>query len=251
MSLHENCESDNETESIISCNSGNVISINSSNSDNSDNSSVNSSVKSHEYQNLESDYCFTYNNGVIPVTLEEVNMFENNCVSIASLSNYYDKKDDSQFSLLYLPKISITYNSFVKMFFNCPGKNFTPFILNKIWNSIRGLNLVNEFLKIFEKKTELNRNDLSIVSKIKLYKEFSFSSITTKASKIFALNLNELNSTLTSGQYREDGKINVGINFLLYSEILQVGINITLPILLSNIPNTLYVNSNDSVVFDF
>ena len=74
-------------------------------------------------------------------------MFENNCVNIASLSNYYDKKDDSQFSLLYLPKISITYNSFVKMFFNCPGKNFTPFILNKIWNSIRGLNLVNEFLK--------------------------------------------------------------------------------------------------------
>ena len=178
-------------------------------------------------------------------------MFENNCINIATLSNYYDKIDDSQFSSLYLPKISITYNSFLKMFFNCPGKIFTPFILNKIWNSIRGLNLINEFFKTFEKKTEFNRNDLSIVSKIKLYKECSFSSITTKASKIFALNLNELNTTLTSGQYREDGKINVSINFLLYSEILKVGINITLPIILSNIPNTLYVNSNDSVVFDF
>lgn len=260
MSLSKNYDSDSDINSITSVNSNNNInSVNSVNSVNS-NSSVNSSVKSHNYQhsvssndtNSESvDYFFTYKNNIVPVTLEELNMFENNCINIAILSNYYDKKDDSNFSPLYLPEISITYNSLIKLFFNCSGKNFTPFILNKIWNSVRGLNLANEFLKIFEKKTEFNRNDISIVSKIKLYKECSFSSITTKASKVFALNFDELNNTLTSGQYREDGKIYISINFLLYSEILEIGLNITLPLLLSNIPNSLYINSNESVLFDF
>jgi len=262
MSLCKNYDSDSDINSITSVNSNNINSINSINCNNINdiNSIKSSSIKSHNYQHSVSsndsntetaDYFFTYKNSIVPVTLEELNMFENNCINIAILSNYYDKKDDSNFSPLYLPEISITYNSLIKLFFNCSGKNFTPFILNKIWNSVRGLNLANEFLKIFEKKTELNRNDLSIVSKIKLYKECSFSSITTKASKVFALNFDELNNTLTSGQYREDGKIYISINFLLYSEILEIGVNITLPLLLSNIPDSLYINSNESVLFDF
>jgi hypothetical protein len=271
MSLHENYDSDSDINSVNSSNSVNINSINSVNSLNSNNinsiksvnsnTSVGSTINSNNYQqsitssdiNSENaDYFFTYKSSIVPVTLEDLNMFENNCINIGVLSNYYDKKDDSKFSPLYLPEISITYNSLIKLFFNCSGKNFTPFILNKIWNSVRGLNLVNEFLKVFEKKTELNRNDLSTVSKIKLYKECSFSSITTKASKIFALNFDELNNTLSSGQYRDDGKIYVSINFLLYSETLEIGVNIMLPLLLSNVPNSLYINSNESaVLFDF
>lgn len=265
MSLHENYESCSDMNSIHSLTSSSINSTNSSNYNDQHNNITNSnnfSIKSHKYQNSINssnndinsenvDYFFTYNNNVIPVTLEELHIFENNSINIAILSNYYDKKDDSQFLPLYLPEISITYNSLIKLFFNSCGKNFSPFILNKIWNSVRGLNLANEFLKIFEKKTELSRNDLSIVSKIKLYKEWSFSSITSKASKIFALNLDELNSILVSGQYREDGKIYVSINFLLYSEILEIGINIIMPLLLSNVSKSLYVNCNDSISFDF
>jgi hypothetical protein len=282
MSLHESYDSDCDISSINSSNSVNIDSVNSVNSIDSINSlnsnninslnsnninsinsntSIGSTIKSNNYQqsitssdiNSENvDYFFTYKSSIVPVTLEDLNMFENNCINIGVLSNYYDKKDDSKFSPLYLPEISITYNSLIKLFFNCSGKNFTPFILNKIWNSVRGLNLVNEFLKVFEKKTELNRNDLSTVSKIKLYKECSFSSITTKASKIFALNFDELNNTLSSGQYRDDGKIYVSINFLLYSETLEIGVNIMLPLLLSNVQNSLYINSNESsVLFDF
>jgi hypothetical protein len=256
MSLHEKYDFDNNNH---------IVSIKSDDSDiffkslNSDKSTV-SSIKSDNYHNSHSssdinlenaDYFFTYNNNVIPVSLEELNMFENNCINIAILSNYYDKKDDSQFSPLYLPEISITYNSLIKLFFNCVGKNFTPYVLNKIWNSVRGLNLVNEFLKIFEKKTELSRNDLSVVSKIKLYKECSFSAITAKASKIFALNFEELNSTLTSAHYRNDRNIYISINFLLYSEILQIGINIKLPLLLTNVPESLHTGNNDVVLFNF
>lgn len=257
MSLHENYDFDNDNDLIDIKSVNSDIFLKSSNSDKSTISSIKSenycnSHSSNNDINLENvDYFFTYNNNIIPISLEELNMFENNCINIAILSNYYDKKDDSQFSPLYLPEISITYNSLIKLFFNCVGKNFTPFILNKLWNSVRGLNLVNEFLKIFEKKTELSRNDLSIVSKIKLYKECSFSSITTKASKIFALNFEELNNTLTSAHYREDGKIYISINFLLYSEILQIGINIKLPLLLTNLPESLHTDNNDTVLFDF
>lgn len=272
MSLCEDNDNDNDndTNSIISISSKNsnnsIISISSTSSNNinsiSSNNSCNISIKSHDFvdyndccDNTNTEYnhvFFTHNNNNIHVSSEELNIFENDCINIAILSNYYDKKDDSQFSKLYLPEISMTYNSLEKIFFNSTGKSFSPFILNKIWNSIKGLNLVNEYLKIFEKKTEISRNELSIVSKIKLYKECSFSSITSKASKLFALNLNELNSILISGQYREDEKNYVSINFLLYSEILQIGINIILPILLTNIQNSLcVVNNNETILLDF
>jgi hypothetical protein len=190
-------------------------------------------------------------NNMLTVTLEELKIFKNNSINLVILSNYYDKKDDSNFSPLYLHEITITYNSLIKLFFNNSGKSFIPYVLNNIWNNIKGLNLINEFLKIFEEKSGINKNELSVISKIKLYKECSFSLITTKASKIFALNLDELNHAFGSAQYREDGNTYICINFLLFSETLQVGINITLPILVSNVPKSLYTNNNEPFSFDF
>jgi hypothetical protein len=201
--------------------------------------------------NVNKEYSFTYNNSIFFIPKKSLKLFENNCISIAILSNYYDKKDDSKFTVLYLPEISITYASLLNLFFYNCGKSFVPHTLNTIWNSIKGINLINDFLKIFEEKTGITKNELSVVSKIKLYKEWSFTLITTKASNVFALNKDELNIAISSAEYNCDNKIYVSINFLLFSEILQTGINMTLPLLVSDIPESLYINNNKTVTYNF
>jgi len=171
--------------------------------------------------------------------------FEHNCINIAILSNCHD--ENIEFTVIQLPEILITYNSLIKLFFNL-GKSFNPFLLNNIWNSIKGLNLANEFIKVFD-KSAIYRNELSAVSNIKLHKECSFLQITTKANKIIALNVDELNTAISSKYSKLNCPIYVGINFLLFSEILQIGINITLPMLVSDIPETLYNQIDETFEF--
>ena len=206
-------------------------------------------INNSNKNNISEKYSLSYNNTVFLIPKKTLNMFENNSISIAILSNYYDKKDDSKFTVLYLPEIPITYTSLINLFFYNCEKSFIPYTLNTIWNNIRGINLINIFFTIFEEKTGITKNDISVVSKIKLYKECSFKLITTKASNIFALNKDELNIAISSGEYNCDNKMYISINFLLFSEILEIGINMSLPLLVSGIPESLYINK--SVTYDF
>jgi len=222
---------------------------NNNNDDNNNDSNNNDSNNNDSNNYVNKEYSFSYNNKNFLIPQKLLNVFENNSISIAILSNYYDKKDDSKFSILYLPEISITYTSLINLFFYNCGKSFIPHTLNTIWDNIRGINLINNFFTIFEEKTGITKNELSVVSKIKIYKEWSFKLITTKANNIFALNKDELNLAIGSGDYNCDNKTYVSINFLLFSEILQIGINMTLPLLVSNIPESLYINK--SVTYDF
>jgi len=220
--------------------------------DNNNNDVNNNDVNNNDVNNYVNEkYSFTYNNKVFLIPKKTLNLFENNSITIAILSNYYDKKDDSKFTVLYLPEIPITYTSLISLFFYNCGKSFIPYTLNTIWNSMRGVNLINNFFTIFEEKTGITKNELSVVSKIKLYKEWSFKLITTKASNIFGLNKDELNLAIGSGDYNCDNKTYVSINFLLFSEILQIGINMTLPLLVSEIPESLYINNNKSITYNF
>ena len=194
---------------------------------------------------------FNYNNINIPISLEEINMFEGNCINIAALFNYENEKSETSFTTIVLPEISISYHSLVKLFFCHSGKSFNPFVLNKIWSSIKGLKLANFFIRTYEEKNNINQHFIPALTKIKLHKECSFDKITNKMKKIVALNLNELVNAFDTVEPRPDSKIYTSICFYLFSEALQVGLNVTLPVAVSNIYDDNYIEDEQSLCFDF
>jgi hypothetical protein len=194
---------------------------------------------------------FNYNNVYVPVSLSDINMFENNCITVAALYNYDDIKMEMEFTNIILPEITMTYHSLVKLFFCYSGRRFNPSILNKIWNSIRGLKLANIFLKTYEDRYKINQYSIPATIKIKLHKECLIDKITNKMKKTVALNLNELVNALEIVEPRPDGKIYMNISFNIFSEALQVGLKIILPVAVSGIYQDMYVDDDSTISFDF
>jgi hypothetical protein len=228
-----------------------MSSIHHKNTNSSDMNSVYSSTNNGNNSNHFKPLSFNYNNINIPITLEEINMFEGNCINIAALFNYDNEKSETAFTTIVLPEISISFHSLVKLFFCHSGKSFNPFVLNKIWSSIKGLKLANFFIRTYEEKNNINQHFIPALTKIRLHKECSFDKITNKMKKIIALNLNELVNAFDTVEPRPDGKIYTSICFYLFSEALQVGLNVTLPVAVSNIYDDNYIEDDQSLCFDF
>lgn len=228
--------------SSIDHKNANCSDISSVNSNNNNDASSNNHLK---------PLSFNYNNVNIPISLEEINMFEGNSINIAALFNYDVDKSENAFTTIILPEISISYHSLVKLFFCHSGNRFNPFVLNKIWSSIKGLKLANFFMRTYEEKNKITQHFVSALTKIKLHKECSFDKITNKMKKIVALNLNELINAFDTVEPRPDGKIYTSICFYLFSDALQVGINVTLPVAVSCIYKDNYLEDDHSLSFDF
>lgn len=199
------------------------------------------------------DIFFACNNKIIPVTVDNIYPLESNnqTINMAALFNYLDEKDETNFTNVYLPEKNMSYNEISNLFFSNFGKYFSSQILNQYWNEIKGLSLLNIFSKTFENINNVNYDNLSSKIKIKLYKECSFSKITTKAYKIFALNLEEFQNSLKSIEPRLDGSLCASTIFHLYSDVLNVGIKITQKFIINNIPDHLKksVNNDNLIIF--
>ena len=197
---------------------------------------------------------FLYNNHIVPVSSNEIYPIESNneTIIMAALFNYSDDKDTSKFANIYLPEITISYNNLKKIFFTNYDNKFSPNIFNQFWRAIRGLSLSNVFLKTYESIYDLNADDLPAISKIKLYKECSFSHITLKAFKLVALNLEEFKHAFGSIN-RKNGTLYATTIFHFYSETLKVGIKITTRFAVKNVPNNHIKKENDdnNILFEF
>ena len=156
-------------------------------------------------------------------------------INLAALFNYHDDKCKEHFSDIFLPTITVSYNSLTQLFFDRREKIFTTYCLDTIWDSIQGLKLSNIFLKKYEKKHIIHRNYISPILKIKLYKECTFSKITTKAYRVMALNFQEFNYAINSIYKPSLNHIHTCISFYLFSEALEIGIKIILPIKISEL----------------
>jgi hypothetical protein len=156
-------------------------------------------------------------------------------INLAALFNYHDDKCKEHFSDIYLPTITVSYTSLTQLFFDRREKIFTTYCLDTIWDSIQGLKLSNIFLKKYEKKHIIHRNYISPILKIKLYKECTFSKITTKAYRVIALNFQEFNYAINSIYKPTLSHIHTCISFYLFSEALEIGIKIILPIKISEL----------------
>ena len=106
-------------------------------------------------------------------------------------------------------------------------------------------------MRTYEEKNKITQHFVSALTKIKLHKECSFDKITNKMKKIVALNLNELINAFDTVEPRPDGKIYTSICFYLFSDALQVGINVTLPVAVSCIYKDNYLEDDHSLSFDF
>jgi hypothetical protein len=144
----------------------------------------------------------------------------------------------------------MTYNSLIQLFFSC-NQTFIPHIIKKIWRGITGLSLPNIFLQIYEKKHEVDRNQMCPVSKIKLYKYCNSFDIITKACNITALKLSDFNNALPSVEPTSDGDIGVSVIVSLYSEAIEVGVNFTIRMIVRNIPHRLCKEDENELGFDF
>ena len=202
------------------------------------------------YQINENTY-FLYNNNIIPVSPNQIYPLESTAQTIvmAALYNYSDDKDTSKFANIYLPEIIISYENLKKIFFTKYDNNFSPSIFNHFWKSIRGLSLSNIFLKTYENVYDLEIDNLPAMSKIKLYKECSFSNITLKAFKLVALNLEELNNELKNKSKKSS--LYTSAVFHLFSEVLKVGIKITIRFCIKEFSNVCECHDNDKIIFDF
>jgi hypothetical protein len=194
-------------------------------------------------------------NIVIPINLHKLysQKFNYHCVNIAALFNYKDDKDVTQFGNIYLPEISITYHTLISILFCNFKKTFSEYIVNKIWQGIRGLSLINEFLKVFEEKSGFNREQLITETQIKLSKECAQLKKSFHSKKIIALSLDEFNNALESIEQNSEGNMSCGIVFHLYSETLRIGIKCILRFDVRNVPNNIrgIMDDEDSIVFDF
>jgi len=213
------------------------------------------SEHSSEHQSQHSNIIFSYKNKKISLTETDIYPLESNIqtITIAALFNYSDDKDEANFENIYLPEIKMSYKNLIKLFFVKCGKRFSPYILNQIWKGIKGLSLTNIFLKTFSSVYNTDYEELTASAKIKLYKECSFSKITTKAYKINSLNLEELNNALGSVESRMDGSLSSNIIFHLYSPTLNVGVKVILKIIISDVPECVrgVINDENSIEFDF
>ena len=192
---------------------------------------------------------------VIPINLHKLysQKFNYHCVNIAALFNYKDDKDVTPFGNIYLPEISITYHTLIGILFCNYKKNFSEYVVNKIWKGIRGLSLINEFLRVFEETSGINREHLKTETQIKLCKECTHLKKTFHSQKIIALSLDEFNNALESIEQNSEGNMSCGIVFHLYSETLRVGLKCVLRFDVNNVPDNIrgIMDDDDSIVFDF
>ena len=242
--------------------SGHVSIDSSSQTYNTDRSGVNvddmsiSNVNKDKEKDKDNDTPYLlYNNEKIFVSMNEINYNDLNSqnVIMAVLFNYEDEKNESNFKTIYLPVIKITYTHLINLFFNNCGKGFSPLMINIIWNNIKGFSLAKTYLKILEDKHQINYNNLTALTKIKLYKECAFNRITEKAYITRALNLEELNIALGSIDPRLDHSLCVNINIQLYSKTLNVGLKVIMPFSVIDVPCHVrgVSGDTDTIIFDF
>jgi len=193
---------------------------------------------------------FSYNNTIVPVALDEINSFDARTIPIAVMSDYKGSKTGCEFASVVFPAISMTYNSLVQLFFSC-NQNFIPHVIKKIWRGITGLSLPHIFLQIYEKKHDVDRNQMCAVSKIKLYKYCSNFDIITKACHITALKLSDFNNALPSVEPTAEGEICVTVVVSLFSEAIETGVNFTIRMIVRDIPQCLCKEDENELGFDF
>ena len=193
---------------------------------------------------------FSYNNTVVPVALDDINCFDARTIPIAVLSDYKGPKAECEFTSVVLPAINLTYNSLVQLFFSC-NQNFIPHVIKKIWRGITGLSLPHIFLQIYEKKHDIDRNQMCPVSKIKLYKYCNNFDIISKAYNITALKLSDFNNALPSVEPTPAGEICATVVVSLFSEAIEVGVNFTIRMIVGDIPVRLCKEDENELGFDF
>ena len=86
-------------------------------------------------------------------------------INLAALFNYHDDKCKEHFSDIFLPTITVSYNSLTQLFFDRREKIFTTYCLDTIWDSIQGLKLSNIFLK---KYVTTDKDKIYIITNYKI-----------------------------------------------------------------------------------
>jgi hypothetical protein len=177
------------------------------------------------------------------------------CVNLAVVSNYIDDTciDESKFFEIKLAEIKISYDCFVKIFFNDVRKGFSPQILGTIWKGIKNFPLASIVLEKYEEHFGIQRDKIPAIQKIYLHKQCAFSNLNTIIKKSFGLTQNEFNCALGSVDAREDGNICTNITINLYFPSLEIGLRIIMRFAVSCVPEHLIgkVSSDDTICFDF
>lgn len=245
ISNNKICYSYNKCENNYDPVSGNYLSCNESfySDNNSDNTSDNNSENNDEPKQKLSILM----NDLYPSDCDS------QCVNLAVLLNYNDDKNESKFADIRLPEIKIKYITLTKLFFNERGKRFSPYVLNKLWKGIKNLSLSSMILDKYEELTGIDRDNISAIKKIQLYKECSIDKLTPLITKVYGLTQHEFNCALGSVDVREDGNICTNIIFQLYFKSLEIGVKITFKFALSDFPKDLIgkFNSENKTEFDF
>lgn len=256
MNDHEE-DHDHEQDQYVNIEDNQSVCSGSTNkSDDSESNGVNvddmsiSKIQEKEKKEKNTPY-FSYNNQKIYIPVNELNT---QSVIMAALFNYSDEKNESKFENICLPIIKIKYNHLVHLFFTNCVKGFSPIMINTLWKGIKGFSLAKTYLKIKETQTGINSEQLSALTKIKLHKDCAFKRITEKAFHMRALNLEELNIALGSIDSRPDDSISVNITIHLYSSVLDVGLILTFPFSVTDVPDHVRGVVGDdehSILFDF
>lgn len=168
-------------------------------------------------------------------------------IVFASLYNYTDNKDESNFHKIYLPPICVKGIDLYNMFYIKRAKTFSPFVLNSLLRGINRNQLKALVLSNYEASTGLNRADLTAQQKIMLAQELNLVNINGKIQKIVHLDSLDFNYAVSDGDMEfnvhevdavEAGPgvtavtatttfdVRASIEILLYSNALQNGIKL-------------------------
>lgn len=155
----------------------------------------------------------------------------------------------SNFDVISIPSVNIKYNDFMKITFSEQEINFGIYIIDSLFKTLN-LSITNCLLNVYEEVNSINRNNMNPSLKINLIKEFSFQKLSNIIKKIESLNKHEFKTAIGSVKTLNDACC-VKVRAKLFSQILQVGIELQFTFIVKNIPCYLIKTKSDSIEYNF